>query len=74
MDPSVEAGMDARMDGGGSQIEDGRRPRRRAGELARESGDARGAAAWEGRGGTERRLGLIYIKLQMIILSFPING
>ena len=27
MDPSVEAGMDARTDGGGSQVEDGRRPR-----------------------------------------------
>ena len=38
--------------------EDGRRPRRRAGELAQESGDARGAAAWEGRGDTERGLGL----------------
>jgi len=27
MDPSVEASMDARTDGGGSQVEDGRRPR-----------------------------------------------
>ena len=27
MDPSVEAGMDARTDGGGSQVEDERQPR-----------------------------------------------